>query len=154
MRESETEGDFFFSLCWADVLKLPVSVNFEDIDFFYTNLKLISLISCTYYSQKHGRARRLINFIFASNKLEWSENLYNIMHRDFLFQITRLVCVQKSRKIFEMDNILVSSNHAGNMLTSTPGLVFFINCQWSLQRFMNSNSWTQLLYPKKGKKVE
>lgn len=51
-RQPRADETFFFSPCWADVLNLPVSVNFEDIDSFYTNLKLISLISCAYYSQK------------------------------------------------------------------------------------------------------
>lgn len=50
MRDSEAEGDFF-SLCWADVFNLPVSVNSADTDSFYTNLKLISFISHSYYSQ-------------------------------------------------------------------------------------------------------
>lgn len=50
MRESETEGDLF-SLCWADVLNLPVSATSGDTDSFYTNPKLISFISHAYYSQ-------------------------------------------------------------------------------------------------------
>lgn len=49
-RQPRADETFFFLP--AGPMCLICSVNFEDIDSFYTNLKLISLISCAYYSQK------------------------------------------------------------------------------------------------------